>query len=66
MKTEESRMDYLRSVEDLKKDAHSLFSGYPFPLTSCKRTSIKIRYNPETSEIKEADMTISLGEILHI
>jgi hypothetical protein len=56
-------MNYLKSVEDLKEDWLSLFSGYPLPLTTSKRTSIKIRYNPQTSENKEADMTISLGKI---
>ncbi len=61
VKTEEHKTDYLRSVEDLKKDILSLLSGSPLPLTSCKRTTIQVKYNPKTSEIKETELYITLG-----
>ena len=61
VKTEEHKTDYFRSVEDLKKDVLSLLSGSPLPLTSCKRTTIEVKYNPKTSEIKETELYITLG-----
>ena len=61
VKTEEHKTDYFRSVEDLKKDVLSLLSGSPLPLTSCKRTTIQVKYNPKTSEIKETELYITLG-----
>lgn len=52
----------LRSVEDLKKDIFSILSGSPLPLTSSKRTSIQVKYNPRTSEIKETEFYITIGK----
>merc|ERR1719457_399471 len=61
VKTEEQLNHYLRSVEDLKNDVFSLLSGSPLPLTSCKRTTIQVKYNPKTSETKETELYITLG-----
>ncbi len=64
VKTEEQLNDYLRSVEDLKNDVFSLLSGSPLPLTSCKRTTIQVKYNPKTSETKETELYITLGRFI--
>ena len=62
IKTEESEMSLLRSVEEMKKDVASLLSGSPLPMTSCKSTSIQVKYNPRKSDIKEAELSITLGK----
>ncbi len=54
----------MRSVEDLKEDVFSILSGSPLPLTSSKRTTIQVKYNPRTSEIKETEFYVTIGKNL--
>ena len=62
MRSEEDSYNYIKSLEELKEEAHALLSGSITPFTSSKRTMVKITYNPRSSETKEADFFVTLGK----
>ena len=62
VKTEESGIDILKYWEDLKTNVPVFMASFPTPITSNKRTTITISYNPRNSEVKELDLFLGLGK----
>ena len=62
VKTEESGIDLYKFWEDLKTNIPVFMASLPTPVTSCRRTTISVLYNPRNSEVKELDLTLGLGK----
>ena len=62
VKTEETGVDFYKYWEDLKVNVPVFLTSLPTPITSSRRTTISILYNPRNSEAKELDLFVGLGK----
>merc|ERR1719341_533669 len=61
VKTEESGTDFYKYWEDAKVNVPVFMASLPTPITSCRRTTLNIVYNPRNTEIRQLDLTLGLG-----
>ena len=62
VKTEESGTDFYKYWEDAKVNVPVFMASLPTPITSCRRTTLNIVYNPRNTEIRQLDLTLGLGK----
>lgn len=55
-------MDLYGLWEALKINVPVFTASLPTPITSSRRSTIQITYNPRTSETKEIDFSVAIGE----
>merc|ERR1711887_296007 len=66
METEELPIDTYNMWELLKINTPLIYGGLlPLPLTTIKRTNLKLLHNPTTSEVKELDLHLTVGYGTH-
>jgi len=57
--SEESSIDVYKLWEDLKTNVPVFLASLPTPITTGRRTSIKVYHNPSNSQVKELDFYLS-------
>ena len=60
--TEESGIDLYKLWDELKTNGPVFLASLPNPIPSSRRTTITLLHNPQTSEVKELNFYLSLGE----